>query len=61
MNIFGDMKILRIYLGVHHKIGLYLGLTSMHFWVFSLCQGLFAVAKISNIFEILEIPDIFGG
>ena len=51
-------------LGVHHKIGLYLGVISMHF------QGLFLRswsrtgdilwgAKISNIFGVLGIPDIF--
>ena len=44
--------------GVHHEIGLYLGVISMHFRVFSLRQGFFWVAKISNIFEVLEIPDI---
>ena len=26
------------FLGGHHKIGLYLGVISMHFWVFSLGQ-----------------------
>ena len=34
-NIFGGMKILRIFLGGHHKNGLYLGVISMHFRVFS--------------------------
>ena len=39
----------------HHKIGLYLGVISMHFRVFSKGQGtkwgiFFWVAKISNIF-----------
>ena len=62
MNIFGDMKILWKIFGVHHKIGLYLGVISMHFRVFSLRQGFFGgVAKISNIFEVLEIPDMFWG
>ena len=28
------MKILWIFLGGHHKIRLYLGVISMHFWVF---------------------------
>ena len=46
MNIFGGMKILRIFLGGHHKIELYLGVISVHFRVFSI----FWVAKISNIF-----------
>ena len=41
--------------GGHHKIGLYLGVISMHFRVFSQGQGtewgiFFRVAKISNIF-----------
>ena len=60
------MKILWIFLGVHRKIGLYLGVISMHFRVFSLGQGtewgiFLAVAEISNIFGVLEIPDIFLG
>ena len=54
-----------IFLGVF-TIGLYLGVISMHFRVFSKCQSrewgiFFGVAKISNIFGVLEIPDIFGG
>ena len=39
MNIFEGMKILWIFLGGHHKIGLYLGVISMHFRVFSQGQG----------------------
>ena len=35
MNIFLGMKILWIFWGGHHKIGLYLGVISMHFRVFS--------------------------
>ena len=31
MNIFWGMKILCIFLGGHHKIGLHLGVFSMHF------------------------------
>ena len=31
----GGMKILWIFFGGHHKIGLYLGVSSMHFMVFS--------------------------
>ena len=47
--------ILWIFFGSHHKIGLYLGVISMHFMVFSYGQGtelgiLLGVAKISNIF-----------
>ena len=46
----------------HHKIGLYLGVISMHFLRTRYRIGIFlAVAKISNIFWVLEIPDIFGG
>ena len=45
MNIFGDMKIYGYFFleggGVHHEIGLYLGLISMLFRVFSLRQGFF--------------------
>ena len=33
-NIFWGMKILWIFLGGHHKNGLYLGVISMHFRVF---------------------------
>ena len=57
------MKILWIFLGGHHKIRLYLGVISMHFWVFFKVNvqngGIFffffwggggGVAKISNIF-----------
>ena len=35
INILGGKKILWIFLGGHHKIGLYLGVISMHFRVFS--------------------------
>ena len=34
-NFGGDMKILWIFFGGHHKIGLYFGVVSMHFRVFS--------------------------
>ena len=49
------MKILWIFLGGHHKIGLYLGVISMHFKGLFLRSrygiGIFlGVAKISNIF-----------
>ena len=33
--IFWNMKILLIFFGGHHKIGLYFGVISMHFRVFS--------------------------
>ena len=35
MNIFGGMKILWTFFGGQHKIGLYLGVISMHFRIFS--------------------------
>ena len=47
MNNFGDMKIYGNFFleggggGRHHEIGLYLGVISMHFRVFSLRQGFF--------------------
>ena len=34
-NFLGGMKILWIFFGGHHKIGLYLGVISMHFRVLS--------------------------
>ena len=57
MNIFGG----------HHKIGLYLGVISIHFRVSSKVQGtewgvIFRVAKISNIFlQCLKFLIFFGG
>ena len=50
------MKILWIFLGGHHTIRRYLGVISMHFWVFfkvKVQNGEYlggGVAKISNIF-----------
>ena len=41
MNIFGGMKILWIFFGVRHKIGLYLGL-------FLCIFGSFLKAKVQN-------------
>ena len=65
MNIFGVMKILWIFVLGHHKTGLYLGVISMHLVPFLkvIVQngGIFGVAKISNIFGVFEIPDIFLG
>ena len=66
MKYFWGMKILEIFFWGHHNIGLYLGVISMHFRFLSLGQGtewgiIFWVAKISNIFGVLEIPDIFLG
>ena len=56
------MKFVDIF-GGSSQIGLYLGVTSMHFRVFSKGQGtewriFLGVAKISNV-GLLEIPDIF--
>ena len=67
------MKILWIFLGDHHKIRLYLGVNSMHFWVFYRSMyrmGVFffwgggGVAIISIFFffgggGVLEIPVFF--
>ena len=65
------MKILWIFLGGHHKIGLYLVVISMHFRVFSLGQGtesgiFFGLPKFLFFFlfflrggGVLEIPDNF--
>ena len=39
MNIFWGMKILLRFFGGHHKIGLYSGVISLHFRVFSYGQG----------------------
>ena len=46
MNNLGDMRIYGYFFcggggGGHHEIGLYLGVISMHFRVFSLRQGFF--------------------
>ena len=53
-------------LGGHHKIGLYSGVISMHFRVFSKGQGtewgcFWGSLKFQIFFGVLEIPDIFGG
>ena len=54
MNFFGDMKILWIFLGGHHKIGLVLGSFLCNLGSFLRSRyriGIFFwVAKISNIF-----------
>ena len=52
--------------GGHHKIRLYLGVISMHLRVFFLRSryrmgDIFWVANVSNIFRVLEIPDIVWG
>ena len=53
-NILLGMKILWMFFWGHYKIGLYLGVISMHFKVFSpgsryRIGDIFGVAKISNI------------
>ena len=61
------MKTLWIFFWGHNKIGLYLGVISMHFRVFSEGQGtewgiFFGVAKISNIFlGFLKFLIFLGG
>ena len=63
---FWGVMILWIFLGGHHIIGLYLGVISMHFMVFSYGKGtewvIFNfVAKMSNIYlECLKILIFFG-
>ena len=60
------MKTLDIFLGGHHKIGLYKGVISIHFRVFSEGQGtewgmFFWVAKISIFLGgVFKITGIFG-
>ena len=61
---FGGMTILWIFWVVNHKMGLYLGVISMHFRVFSLGQGtewgiIVGVVIYQIFFWVLEIPDIF--
>ena len=52
--------------GGHHKIGLYLGVFSMHFRVFSYGQGiawgiLLGLLNFKYFLGVIEIPDIFWG
>ena len=54
------MKILWIFLGGHHKIGLYLG--SFLCILESFLKGYFlGFLKFQIIFGVLRIPDIFWG
>ena len=61
------MKILWIFLGDHHKIGLYLGGIYIHFRVFSEGQGtewqifFFGCLNLKYFFRVLGIPHIFMG
>ena len=57
MNIFGGMKILSIFFGGHHKIGLYLGVISMYFRVFSKGQG----TKWGIFFGLLKFQIFYWG
>ena len=66
INIFRGMKILWIFSRGHHKIGLYLGVISMHLGSFLKVKvqnsGYFlGLLKFQTFFGVLEIPDIFGG
>ena len=49
------MKTLWIFLGGHHKIGLYLGIISMHFRVFSEGQGTYFVDYYNYLGIIIVI------
>ena len=60
---FGYEDFVDIFWG-HHKIGLYLGVISVHFIVFSSGQGtergiFFGLVKFLMFFGVLEIPNIF--
>ena len=57
MNIFWGMRILLIFLGGHHKIGLYSGVISLHFRVFSYGQG----TEWGYFLGVVKIPNIFWG
>ena len=66
MNIFWGMKILCIFFGGNHKIGLYLGVISMHFRVIFKVKvhngGYFlGLLKFQIFLGVLEIPYIFWG
>ena len=61
------MEILWIFLGGHHKIRLYLGVISMHSWVFFKVKvqngGVFlgGLLKFQIFLRVLEIPAFFWG
>ena len=60
------MKILWILFLGHHKVGLYLGVISMHFRVFFKFKvqngGIFGgLLQFQIFFGVLEIPDSFWG
>ena len=74
-NIFGGFQKNEQFLGYedfmdtfwgHHKIGLYLGVISIHFRVFFKVRvqnwGYFSGSlKFQIFFGVLEIPEFFGG
>ena len=55
-NFLGGMKTLWIFFLGLHKIGLYLGVISMHFRVFSECQG----TEWGIFFWLLKFKIFFG-
>ena len=57
INIFWGMKILWIFFGGHHKIGLYLGVISMYFRVFSWGKG----TEWGYFLGLLKFQIFFGG
>ena len=64
LNIFGGMKILWIFFGDHHKIGIYLEVITMNFRVFSEGQGtdwriFLGCSNFKYLFGVLEILDFF--
>ena len=62
MNIFLNMKILWIFFGGSSQNWASLRVISMHFRSQRYRIGIFfGVVKISNIFWVLDIPDIFWG
>ena len=60
---FLGMNILWIFLGGHHKMRLYIGVISMHFWVFfkaKVQNGVFlGLLKFQIFLVVLEIPGFF--
>ena len=64
-NFLGYEDVVDIFWG-HHKIGLYLGIISMHFRVFSQGQGtecgiFLGLLKFQIFLGVLENPDFLGG
>ena len=57
MNIILGMKILWVFFWGHHKIGLYLGVISMHFRVFPQGQG----TEWGIFFGLLTFRIFLGG